>query len=336
MGVAVNAFNQSSVIRRVLTPYGQTASGSQSWIDQRAFLGDSTQQATGLTNIGARVYDAVLGAFISVDSNLNTDQPQSMTGYEYSGDNPVDNSDPSGAMFMADGGGGGGFSFGSVFSTIWSVVTTLMSFVEANPVITASNALNTAAGVGLSAAPITSNFNEFRQALAAKRTAQIKLANPRSPKGAQVLNARRAAAAEEDAGDALDAGKGMKWAGRGLAVAGGIIGGWNEYESDTGDSVQGKVGKAVVAGAWDTGTSVGIGLLGDMATAAIVGSSLGPVGTIAAVGGVLVVSAIASIAASNVASHVANAVVGGVRGAVHGIENSISDLTHAFTNPFSW
>lgn len=204
------------------------------------------------------------------------------------------------------------------------LVSNLMSFSEANPTLDLSNAATTAASAGLSAAPITSNFGKFRQAMATMRAAQIKLANLRSPTGAQVLNGRKAAHAIEDGKDALKASDGMTLVNRGLAAAGGVIGARNEWDNDKGDSTGGRIGKAVVAGAWDTGTSLGIGWVGGLATAAIVGSALGPVGTVLAVGGVLVASAVISIAASNVAGRFADLTV-----------HYASDVAHDL-NPFSW
>jgi RHS repeat-associated protein len=94
---AVNAFNMSTVIRRAYTPYGTprgTATGT--WPDNRSYLGDPTDPATGLVDVGARKYDPSLGVFISVDELLNTAVPQSMAGYSYSSANPVAKSDPTG------------------------------------------------------------------------------------------------------------------------------------------------------------------------------------------------------------------------------------------------
>jgi RHS repeat-associated protein len=102
MAVAVNAFTPTTVVRRVLTPYGDPVTGSATWVDDRSFLGDVQQAATGLVDVGARDYDPSIGAFVSVDPNMDSGAPQSMTGYEYAGDNPLCNPDPSGLSWWSD------------------------------------------------------------------------------------------------------------------------------------------------------------------------------------------------------------------------------------------
>jgi RHS repeat-associated protein len=72
--------------------------------DSRTFLNDPTNSATGLTTIGARQYQSTTGRFISVDPQLDTTSPQQLNGYQYAGDNPNTNSDPTGLWF-SDGRG---------------------------------------------------------------------------------------------------------------------------------------------------------------------------------------------------------------------------------------
>jgi RHS repeat-associated protein len=107
MTTAVAAFSQSTVIRRAMTPYGTVLNGAGTWPDNRTFLGDPSPASTGLVDIGARKYNPATGLFVSVDPKLDPANPQTMTGYTYAADNPVTNSDPTGLMFMMDGGGGG-------------------------------------------------------------------------------------------------------------------------------------------------------------------------------------------------------------------------------------
>jgi len=107
MTTAVAAFSQSTVTRRAMTPYGTVLNGSGTWLDNRTMLGDPSPASTGLVDIGARKYNPATGLFVSVDPNLDPTNPQTMTGYTYAADNPVTNSDPTGLMFMMDGGGGG-------------------------------------------------------------------------------------------------------------------------------------------------------------------------------------------------------------------------------------
>ncbi|WP_460785964.1 RHS repeat-associated core domain-containing protein [Microbacterium tumbae] len=66
--------------------------------------------SVGLTVVGARTYDPVLGKFLSVDPVIDTGLPQQNTGYAYSGNNPVTYSDPTGLKFAIaapDASGGG-------------------------------------------------------------------------------------------------------------------------------------------------------------------------------------------------------------------------------------
>ncbi len=86
-----------SFSKRYLTPFGETRTGGTgSWVDDKSFLGMTTDDDTGLTHIGAREYDPTTGRFVSVDPLLVTDAHQSLNGYTYSGNNPVSNSDPTG------------------------------------------------------------------------------------------------------------------------------------------------------------------------------------------------------------------------------------------------
>ena len=103
-----------AVTRRTMEPYGNQVGNATvsvggttttgAWPDQHGFLGKPLDSATGLTDVGARKYDAATGRFISVDPVLDVADPQSMTGYGYADNNPVSGSDPSG-LAMIDGCG---------------------------------------------------------------------------------------------------------------------------------------------------------------------------------------------------------------------------------------
>lgn len=98
--------DNTSVTRRAYTPFGQdrTAGGNPStWPGDQGFVGGTPDPTTGLTNLGAREYDPALGRFLSVDPVLNAADVQSLNGYAYADNTPVDASDPSGLML--DGGG---------------------------------------------------------------------------------------------------------------------------------------------------------------------------------------------------------------------------------------
>ncbi|MFC4591015.1 RHS repeat domain-containing protein [Sphaerisporangium corydalis] len=95
--LAVEASGQA-VSKRYTTPFGGprgTATGG-GWPDDKGFLGKPADPDTGLTYVGARMYDPVIGRFLSVDPVLSTDQSQSLNGYSYGNDNPATFSDPTG------------------------------------------------------------------------------------------------------------------------------------------------------------------------------------------------------------------------------------------------
>ncbi|MER7037862.1 RHS repeat-associated core domain-containing protein [Streptomyces microflavus] len=132
--IAVDAVTMT-VVRRFSTPFGAPrGSAPAAWPDDKAFLGKPADVLTGLTHIGAREYDPVIGQFLSVDPLLEIDKAQSLNGYSYAENTPVTLSDPSGqgsiscqrgscpaGMEEADsnvssgwgGGGGGGGGGGS-------------------------------------------------------------------------------------------------------------------------------------------------------------------------------------------------------------------------------
>lgn len=106
--IAVNT-TTLAVTRRALDPYGNARGivAGGTWVDNHGFIDKPYSAATGLSDVGARKYDATTGRFISVDPKLTTSDPQSLTGYAYSDDTPVTSSDPTGLMreLMSDGGG---------------------------------------------------------------------------------------------------------------------------------------------------------------------------------------------------------------------------------------
>ncbi|GAB3648876.1 RHS repeat-associated core domain-containing protein [Glycomyces tarimensis] len=65
------------------------------WVDDHGFLG-GTEDPSGLTHLGAREYDPMLGRFISADPILDPTDSQQLTGYSYANHSPVSFADPSG------------------------------------------------------------------------------------------------------------------------------------------------------------------------------------------------------------------------------------------------
>ncbi|WP_121005498.1 RHS repeat domain-containing protein [Saccharothrix australiensis] len=89
-----------AVSRRYMDPYGNSlapVAGLQ-WPDQHGFLNKPASETTGLTDIGARKYDASTGRFISVDPILDLANSQQWTGYVYADNNPTTYSDPTGLL----------------------------------------------------------------------------------------------------------------------------------------------------------------------------------------------------------------------------------------------
>ena len=66
------------------------------WVDNNGFLDKPNDSTIGLTYLGAREYDPNIGRFISVDPDEKSDDPQSLSAYVYSANNPILESDPTG------------------------------------------------------------------------------------------------------------------------------------------------------------------------------------------------------------------------------------------------
>ena len=82
---------------RRFTPFGAPRGEvAGSWPDRRGFLGKPVDADTGLTDVGARKYDPVLGRFLSLDPVFDPADPQSLNGYAYANGNPATFSDPTG------------------------------------------------------------------------------------------------------------------------------------------------------------------------------------------------------------------------------------------------
>ena len=98
--------DNTSVTRRAYTPFGQdrtTGGNPATWPGDKGYTGGTPDAVTGLTNLGAREYSPALGRFLSVDPILDASDPQSLNGYAYADNTPIDAADPTG--LMQDGGG---------------------------------------------------------------------------------------------------------------------------------------------------------------------------------------------------------------------------------------
>ncbi|MEV1112188.1 RHS repeat-associated core domain-containing protein [Micromonospora sp. NPDC049751] len=82
---------------RQYTPYGGARGAAVAAPDNHGFL-DKPMSPTGLTTVGARSYDPILGRFISIDPVQDAAQPQQWNGYSYANNTPVTSSDPTGLI----------------------------------------------------------------------------------------------------------------------------------------------------------------------------------------------------------------------------------------------
>ncbi|GAA2000176.1 hypothetical protein GCM10009799_29350 [Nocardiopsis rhodophaea] len=88
--------NSGAFVQRRFTVFGEERSISGEWPGQKGFVGGTVDDSTGLTQLGARAYDATIGRFISVDPLLDGSSPQQMHGYAYANNSPATQSDASG------------------------------------------------------------------------------------------------------------------------------------------------------------------------------------------------------------------------------------------------
>ncbi|HUN36793.1 MAG TPA: RHS repeat-associated core domain-containing protein [Trebonia sp.] len=95
---------------RYSDPFGNSRGVAPgSWPDQRSYLNQPQDPATGLDLLGARQYDPATGRFLSVDPVFEAGDPAQMGGYSYGADNPVNGSDPAGTMMGSFGGNNADF-----------------------------------------------------------------------------------------------------------------------------------------------------------------------------------------------------------------------------------
>lgn len=93
-GLAINNVTHAVTTRR-MDPYGNARGGNPAWPGDHGFL-DKPTDTTGLTQVGARYYDAALGRFISVDPVMDLGKPQQWAAYTYADNNPMTFWDPTG------------------------------------------------------------------------------------------------------------------------------------------------------------------------------------------------------------------------------------------------
>jgi RHS repeat-associated protein len=85
-----------AITQRRTDPYGNArGAATTAWPGDHGFM-NKVQDASGLTQVGARYYDALIGRFISVDPVFDQSAPQSWGSYSYADNNPVAYWDPTG------------------------------------------------------------------------------------------------------------------------------------------------------------------------------------------------------------------------------------------------
>ncbi|MEJ3750147.1 RHS repeat-associated core domain-containing protein [Actinomycetes bacterium KLBMP 9797] len=96
--ISVDGASQRAVHRRQ-APFGAPRGAAVPWVGEKGFVGGTRDASTGLTHLGAREYDPLLGRFISVDPVMDLSDAQQMHGYTYGNNSPITNSDPSGLFW---------------------------------------------------------------------------------------------------------------------------------------------------------------------------------------------------------------------------------------------
>lgn len=93
---------KTAITRLYTDPFGATrgAADDETIPGDTQFLGIIRDGTTGLTLLGARYYDEVVGAFTSVDPILDLADPQQWNAYAYAGNSPISRSDPSGLLAL--------------------------------------------------------------------------------------------------------------------------------------------------------------------------------------------------------------------------------------------
>ncbi|MEV7028865.1 RHS repeat-associated core domain-containing protein [Streptomyces sp. NPDC093272] len=93
--LTVNAATGTTTRRRY-TPFGDERSGTLPTGTSNGFLGKTEDTSTGLSLLGARPYDPHLARFLSPDPLITPYNPQNLSAYSYTNNDPINYMDPSG------------------------------------------------------------------------------------------------------------------------------------------------------------------------------------------------------------------------------------------------
>ncbi|MCE4026914.1 RHS repeat-associated core domain-containing protein [Microbacterium sp. Au-Mic1] len=102
VGMQISAAGAGTVTRRWMDPFGQARGAGGAWSSLLGYL-NKPASSTGITQLGARAYDAGLGRFLTVDPILDTGEPRHANGYVYSFNSPVSYSDADGLRPLGAG-----------------------------------------------------------------------------------------------------------------------------------------------------------------------------------------------------------------------------------------
>ncbi len=87
------------LVKTLTDPFGNLRGGGAPPAG-RGLMNKVVDESTGLTQVGARYYDQLLGRFISVDPIMDLTDPQQWHGYAYANNNPVTWDDPTGLFVI--------------------------------------------------------------------------------------------------------------------------------------------------------------------------------------------------------------------------------------------
>ena len=93
-----------TVTQRRYLPFGELRGGTPAWPTGKGYVGGNVDSSIGLTQLGAREYDADTGRFLSVDPIIDPGDPQQMNAYAYANNTPVTMNDADGEWRVLPGG----------------------------------------------------------------------------------------------------------------------------------------------------------------------------------------------------------------------------------------
>ncbi|RIJ68750.1 hypothetical protein D1871_22540 [Nakamurella silvestris] len=94
--IKITANGFTDLTRRHFDPYGNTLGGViGTWPDHNRYL-NQPANVPSLVDMGARLYDPILGRFLSDDPILTPYNPEQNNGYNYAYNNPLAHPDPTG------------------------------------------------------------------------------------------------------------------------------------------------------------------------------------------------------------------------------------------------